>query len=200
MTELNIAVEGTPDRAAAAKIAQLAGFKYCRFHGGSGKARLDLRVSAYNHAAGIGPWLVLRDLDHDADCGPELRSRLLPSCAPLMCLRIVVRELEAWMMADRESFSSFFAIAESRLPHCPDDLHDPKQLMLNLIRKSRSRDLREDMLPRPESRAKEGSAYTSTLSEYVTSSWNPHVAARSPSLERAIRAIAVLADRVGHDR
>jgi hypothetical protein len=119
MTDLNIAVEGTPDLAAAMKIAQLAGFACCRFHGGHGKGRLDRRISAYNHAARIGPWLVLRDLDHDADCGPELHSRLLPVSAKLMCLRIVVRELEAWMMADRKSFSEFFAVAESRVPRNP---------------------------------------------------------------------------------
>ena len=102
------------------------------------------------------------------------------------------------MMADRKSFSEFFAVAESRVPRNPDDLDDPKQALLNLIRRSRSRDLRDDMLPRSGSTAQEGPAYTSTLSEYVARSWSPRLAAKSsPSLARAMRAVAALADRTG---
>jgi len=194
MRVLNIAVEGMIDGVAAARLARLAGFDSFLVHGRAGKTRLDGRVRAYNQAARLGPWFVLRDLDHDATCGAELSLRLLPSRERLMCLRVVVREIESWMLADRPGFSEFFRVASSRVPASPDTLEDPKQALLTLVAGCRLRELRHDMLPRHGTVNREGPAYTSRLSEYIERVWSPTRAAdASDSLRRAINAISSLA-------
>jgi hypothetical protein len=194
MKALNIAVEGVVDGVVAERIARFAGFEWIVLHGRAGKNRLDDRIKAYNHAARLGPWFVLRDLDHDASCGAELSVRLLPSRERLMCLRVVVREIEAWMLADRVGFSDFFRVSSSRVPAWPDTLDDPKQALLTLIAGCKLRDLREDMLPRRGSVIREGPLYTSRLSEYVGRVWDPTRAANaSDSLRRAMDAITSLA-------
>ena len=109
-----------------------------------GKQYLLNRISAYNAAASHKPWIVLVDLDQDAQCAPPRAAERLPSPAAFMCLRIAVRETEFWLLADRERFSGFMSVSKSRVPEYPDLITDPKQFVVNLARHSRKRDVRED--------------------------------------------------------
>jgi chorismate mutase len=111
-----------------------------------------------------------------------------------LIFRIAVREVESWLLADRIGFAKFLGIARDKLPKNPDDLIDPKAHLINLTRISRKRDLREDILPRIRSTAKQGPAYNERLVSFVRDAWNPSKASEySPSLGRTLKALEVFA-------
>ena len=96
------------------------------------------------------------------------------------------------MLADHQAFAHYFAIGR-RLPHRVDELDDPKQHLIDLCRRSRSKDIREGVPPRPGSGRRVGPEYVAIIREYALSSWSPDRARnQSPSLERALEGLAEL--------
>jgi hypothetical protein len=123
-----------------------------------------------------------------------------------MCFRVAVREIEAWLLADRERLAAFLGVKSARLPANPEEEPDPKRIIVELAQQSRRREIREDMAPRPGSGRQIGPAYSSRLIEFVSGSggWRPEVAARSSdSLRRCLSCLrklkrrASLSSRVG---
>jgi len=191
------AVEGLLDEAALHRLVEHLGATPGSVYGKNGKANLLQKLAGYNYAARRTPWVVLIDLDHDADCAPPARQSWLPDPAPYMCFRIAVREVEAWLLADRERIARFLGIRVSRVPVNPEALVDPKGTVVQLASRSWRRDIREDMVPRPGSGCTEGPVYTSRMIEFAMdwkAGWRPDVAAsQSPSLARCLRCIGWLA-------
>lgn len=155
------AVEGLVDEAVAKRLIIEAGGNPGPVFGKSGKPHLKQRIKGYNQAARITPWLVLLDLNHEFDCSPPLRSAWLPRPSPNMCFRIAVREVEAWLLADRQRFASFFQIPLSTVPTDPESIDNPKELVVNLAGRSRSRAIKDDMVPRVGSGRSIGPGYPS---------------------------------------
>jgi len=179
------AVEGDLDEAVLRRLVEEKGAILDRLYGKQGKQHIEKRLGGYNQAAHRFPWVVFRDLDHDADCAPSLKARCLPNPARYMCFRIAVRTIESWLLADRESIAGFLRVAVSRVPSFPETLDDPKYAMVELARHSRLRDIREGVVPRPGSGRKVGTLYTSQLIEFAQTKWEPETAAqRSDSLRR----------------
>jgi hypothetical protein len=192
------AVEGPTDEAVLRSLLVHVGAKPGQIYGGQGKQFLKQKIHGYNNAAKHSPWIVLVDLDRDAECAPSLLRAWISEPAPAMCLRVAVREVEAWLLADPDHLSNFLGIPASRVTSDPDELLDPKQTLVELARSSRRRNIREDMVPRPGSGRKVGPAYTSRLIEFVTPTgalWRPDVAAhRSDSLRRCLRCLRLLVE------
>lgn len=191
------AVEGLLDETVFRCLVEHVGAIPGPVYGKMGKQRLLQRVDGYNLAARQSPWLVLVDLNGDMDCAPPFRQRWLPNPAPYMCFRVTIREIEAWLMADRERLARFLGVGVSSVPQNPEMLDEPKLTMVDLARRSRRRGIREDMVPRPGSGRKIGPAYTARLIEFVTSArgWRPAVAAQfSESLDRCLRRLRELCD------
>jgi hypothetical protein len=183
---ISAAVEGLVDEAVVRKLIIEAGGNPGTVYGKKGKPFLRQTILGYNNAARHSPWVVLVDLDRDAECAPPLRAEWVPDPAQCLCFRVAVREVEAWLMADPESLASFLAVARSRIPSDPEQLLQPKTEMVNLARRSRRRDIRDDMVPREQSGRSVGPADTSRLVEYVQALWRPQVAVeRAQSLRRA---------------
>lgn len=138
------------------------------------------------------PYLILTDLDNK-ECAPTMIQEWLPETKnPNLIFRIAVREVESWVLADRPGFAKFLGISPKKVAAKPDDLPDPKAYLINLARKSRKRAIREDIVPRQGSTAKQGPAYNECLVSFVQEAWNPSNASlSSPSLERTIKAIEV---------
>lgn len=179
---ISAAVEGDVDEAVVRKLIRQAGAEPGTVYGKNGKPALRARINGYNHAARRAPWLVLVDLDRDAECAPPLREDWLPHPAPRLCFRIAVRQVEAWLIADALALAEHLRVARSAIPHDPEALENAKTEMVNLGRRSRRRDIRTDMVPREGSGRAVGPAYTSRLIEYVETGWRPQVAAtRLPS-------------------
>lgn len=187
---LRIVVEGLSDEAVARRLADISGFLVGAVYVKHGKQEVDPQLPAYAAASKFGPWLVLRDLDHDSDCAPSLLNRLIPVRPPRLLVRIPVRAVESWIIADHKNLASFLGISRATLPARPDELEQPKRALIALATRSRHRLLRRDMTPAESSSALVGPAYTSRLIEFVLDYWVPQEAAkRSPSLRRCLTAL-----------
>ena len=185
-----LAVEGDVDEQVARGVCAAAGVEVGSVFGKTGKADILKRLRGFNGAAAKWPWLVVVDLDRDAACAPSFVKDVLPRPAEFMCFRVAVRAVEAWLMADRERFSAFMGVAESRLPRHPDEEADAKACVISLLERSSRKDVVRDMRPRPESGRKVGPAYSSRLMEFVRTRWRATEAERSsPSLARCLASL-----------
>jgi hypothetical protein len=190
---VGLVVEGQVDHVAAERVLEARGVHVDRHRVivTGGKTQFDARLPKYNQAARQMPWLALRDSDRDAgDCPSDLRQALLarPQSAAL-CLRLAVRTIEAWLLADTAAFADHFAVPASRVPVDPELLLNPKQSLVNACRSSRRRDVRRGMAP-PAGISGPGPEYTTFISGYCRTYWRPDVAAQAaPSLARALREI-----------
>lgn len=186
-----VATEGVIDTVVARRICQEVDLEIAAVHGERGKDRLDHSLNGYNAAARHGVWFVLRDLNTDADCAPYLRRKLLATPSQGMVFRIAVHEIESWLLADQMSFARYFSVSYGLVTKTPEAIPDPKDYLVNVVRRSRSRKVREDVVPRDGSAARVGRGYTSRLIDYVRSAWSPTAASdRSDSLSRCLNRLA----------
>ena len=183
---VSAAVGGLLDEAVVRRLLESAGAAVGAVYGKNGKQALLERIAGYNHAARYQPWLVLLDLNSDGECAPPVRSQWLPHPADLMCFRIAVREVEAWLLADRERIATVIGVRRALIPGNPEQLADPKQALVNLARQSRRRAICKDIVPRPGSGRDVGPGYVSQMVEFVVRHWSPDEASQAaPSLRRA---------------
>ena len=187
---VRIAVEGSLDEAVAERLIADYGGQLGAVHGKQGRSFVRKHISGYNAGARYGGiWFVLVDLDLDR-CAPELVAEMLPDHAPGMCFRVAVREVEAWLLADRAGFARWAGVPANRIPVDVEAIEQPKEQLIGIVRGSRYRERRGALVPRPDSGGTEGPAYTSALSEFVASVWDVEAAASAaPSLARAIRCL-----------
>lgn len=161
--------------------------------GGRGNVQRNLR--AYAALAQRMPVLIGVDLDGD-ECASKLLGgwgRLPPQAGLL--LRVAVREIEAWVLADQRRVASFIGAALNEVPRRPDELADPKRSLLELARAHAKSELKADLVPRnyDASYPRIGRAYNLRLCAFVAEKWRPHVARKkSASLERAMVALEQL--------
>lgn len=182
---VTLAVEGGTDAAVARRLLQEAGLKAGPEYITGGKSGLDRRLEGFSNAARFSCWLVLRDLDHDGACAPGLKERLHPRPAPHLRFHVVVRAIEAWLLADVDRVRDLLGVPRAQIGMNPDGLDDPKRYLLDLAERSRHRRIREAMLPAPDRTARIGPGYNATLLVFIANRWRPEVAAeRSPSLAR----------------
>lgn len=187
---VHAAVEGMTDAAVVRRLLEHVGAQAGEIYERNGKEELRKRVAGYNNDAERRPWLVLVDLDHDADCAPPLRALWLSKPASKMCFRVAVRAVEAWLLADIEKMAAFLGVRKTQFPPNPEELDDPKRTLVDLARKSRRKAIQEDMVPRPGSGRSVGPRYVSRLFDFIEEWWRPHVAAqRSESLRRTLTCL-----------
>lgn len=187
------AVEGLVDEAALRRLVREAGGTTGAVYGRNGKPSLRRALAGYNNAARFSPWVVLVDLDQEADCAPPLVLEWLPAPASMMRFRVAVREVESWILADSDNLPGYLGVPRTALPHDPDAVRDPKQFLVDVARRSRKAAMRADLVPRPGSGRPTGPAYTSRMIEFLDGPWDPRVAERrSDSLRRCRVRLAEL--------
>ena len=161
-----------------------------------GVGYLRSRVTSWRQMAQRQVVLILTDLDQ-AGCPLALHADWIginPLPANLM-LRIAVREVESWVLADHEAVRKLIG-SKGTLPPKPDDLLDPKQHLLKLAKRA-SRNVRLDLVKEEGAIASQGIGYNARLTAWVQSDWNPERAAeRSPSLQRTRRRLTELVTRL----
>ncbi|MBM0169428.1 hypothetical protein [Altererythrobacter sp. C41] len=186
-----IAGESELDLSVAHKILSHFGYEvYGSFNKG-GHAKLDANLPGYANASQQCPWLVLRDMDA-AECPVSLADQLIPNRHNYQNLlfRVVVREIESWILADRAVFANFLGISQVHIPAQPESVEKPKQTLMALAAHSRHRRLREGLIPREGSGARVGPEYNAILQKFVTSHWDAVRASdRADSLARLMRHI-----------
>lgn len=181
--------EGPTDAAVARALIRAAGvtpgIDYVSMRGRKGKSWLDARMPGLIIAARYRPVLVLRDLDTDAECASDLAVRLMPKPVDALCLRIAVRTVESWLMADRVAFAAALGVAARAVAVHPDALIRPKQAVRDLMRMSRRAEVRS-LVSEPVMQPQRLAAFLATFAE---ERWDVHRAAStgaSPTLTRAL--------------
>jgi hypothetical protein len=196
---LTAGVEGIVDEVLLRRLCRSLHVKVGQVYGRGGKSYLLSRIAGYNYSAQFRHWLVLVDLDSDAECVPKVLPQWLPNPSRLMSLRVAVRQLESWLLADPERIASYLSVPVGRIPSYPDTIPDPKRFIVELARTSRRRAIREDIAPMSGSGQSTGPAYTSRMIEFIQDKnmgWRPEEAIRnSNSLDRCRRAILELIKR-----
>lgn len=156
-----------------------------------GKPKLLAKLAGFNAAARFSPWIVVIDLNGDAECAPDFVSETIPAPSANMIFRVAVRQAEAWLMADREGLAHYLRVSQALVPKDPEAEVDAKRTMVNVARASRDRRVRQDMVPTPGGGRKTGPNYAGRLIEFATRRWRPDVAAeRADSLSRCLRRLA----------
>jgi len=168
------------DRYAVGTAYRRGGFGYLR-----------RTIHGWNSAARSIPFIVLTDLDA-LKCPAELVTSWLASDKhPNLLFRVAVREVESWLLADPENLSEFLAVPEGHVPPDPDTLKDPKANLVKLAQTSRSKVIRDRIVPRRGSTAKQGPDYNGCLGLFVRDCWDLNSACEnSPSLARTVDRLA----------
>jgi len=133
-----VVVEGDTDLPYVRKLVADAGLTVTSEVDAGGKGNIDRDLLKYNSMGKGMPVVVLRDLDHDALCGAAFVSQLNVKRARWFRLRLAVRELESWVLADAPGLSKFMGIDAKWLPGNPDSEADPTRSLLDLAARSPS--------------------------------------------------------------
>lgn len=151
---------------------------------GHGYGYLKSKIRGFNQASVCQPFFMLTDLDL-YECPLALIADWIDfNKHKNFIFRVAVREVESWLLADKEGLSRFFSLSVVNFPDSPDSLSDPKNTLINLARKSRKRHIREDIVP-INSNASIGPNYNSCLSDFVFNHWDlQNALVRSKSLCR----------------
>ena len=137
---------------------------------------------------------VLCIADTDGQCAVSLRSEWLRDVLPPrhFVLRLAEAEAESWLLADRKGFAQGLSVPLNKLPQNPDQERDPKRFVLKLIRRSKEKILRDEVISATDPN-KPGTGYNSHLVAFVRKHWNACRAAQfSPSLKRALNQVQAL--------
>lgn len=184
--------EGPPDLAALRKLLHVCQLRAKKSLDMRGRDNLLKRLEAIaKKGRAVGHqgefWVVgLCDLERDYPCPGALLTRFEP-LPQTICLRIAVRSLEAWLLADHVGFASHSGVPQRKLPPHPEELDGVKLKLIDLAKTGRfaGRDLRHHN--------RQGSDYVRTVTEYIQKQWNPARAAeRSPSLQRSLSRLRAL--------
>ncbi|MCL6508155.1 MAG: hypothetical protein K6T59_14155, partial [Bryobacteraceae bacterium] len=85
---ISAAVEGIVDEAVVRRLIAFTGGHPGPVYGKNGKGALRQKINGYNNAARHVPWVVMVDLNSEADCAPRLFQDWLPTPAPQLCFRV----------------------------------------------------------------------------------------------------------------
>ncbi len=193
---INLVVEDELSEAVLRKMLLRSGWPYivqnCFSNRGFGYIKRTIK--GFNNGAKSIPYIVLTDLDNN-DCPMSLINAWLPVPRhPNLIFRVAVREVEAWLIADRNNLAKFFGIQLDLLPHQPEEITDPKAELIRLAGYSPHSRLREDVMPAFGSTSQQGPDYNGTMATFVRDKWDPgDASAHSPSLRGALKALAAIA-------
>lgn len=190
MIPINLIVEDALSKAIAISLLDSTGkdFQVRTIYDNGGYGYIKSKINAFNKSSKWCPYLVITDLDREI-CPPLMILQWFGGrmIEPNLIFRVAVREIEAWLLADRKNFSKFFDIPLDRIPQEVESLEDPKRTLIHLVQRSRKRLLRERIVPEPRTKATQGPDYNGALIEFIQNSWQLNDAAsNSRSLGKAL--------------
>jgi hypothetical protein len=189
---VNIAVEDDLSEVVLRKLLFSSEQTYtigtCYCQGGYGY--LKRLVGGINRAVKGTPFIVLTDLDK-ANCPLALIEEWVHGVRNKnLILRVAVREVESWLLADRYSIAKYLGLNMSLIPLNPENLEDPKATLISLAKKSHYNQIRKDIVPQNGSTSKQGRNYNGRLSQFVKAVWSPNDASKSSnSLKKMINIL-----------
>lgn len=196
-------VEGSIDHAVVRKLFAETGTQCGKIYIQNGVNNLLKKLPAYNQSARFCPWFALGDLDQKP-CAPSPHHDMIQifpgGQQPGLHICIAVRAVEAWFMADGGLLARHLPIPQGKIPAQPEELNNPKRIMMDLARQSRSSAVRNDMVPSANSGRSVGPGYdyTASMIEFVQDKWRPVQASQTaPSLARALTCCRALGQSTG---
>lgn len=192
-----LAVEDELSQVVGEKLLSEQGLTVTQLLGKCGNGYLESRVDNFCQIARHLPVVIITDLDR-LPCPVALLERWLGNHRPPrdLMLRVAVREIEAWLLADRESFAELLDIPVARIPFAPETLNDPKRELLALAGRA-SRRIKDELVVKKGTVASQGIGYNRVLCDHVRTVWDPaRAAACAPSLARARQRFGELAVRL----
>ena len=160
---------------------------------GFGKIKRD--ILKYNNAAKNKPFIIITDLDKK-ECAVSLIEDWFNNTEkePELIFRVAVKEIDAWILADKKGIAKTLNISPDIIPSEPEKIDNPKELLMQLAKKSKKREIREEFPPK-DSFAHQGPLYNILLTTFVNEEWNLDEAMKhSKSLEKAYIAIKRFAE------
>lgn len=196
---LSLLVEGRLDEAMGRRLAAECGLVVERVYGKQGWRAVRDKIKAFNKAAKFAPCFALVDfMDTQIECPPGIVTTWTPDRHANMVFRVVVRELESWILADREAAAKFLHVPINRLPQLPEMDPDPKHLLIGIARRSRSARVKTALVPRQGASATVGPEYNPFMEHFILDEWRPAVArAIAPSLDKCLTRLEELRARLG---
>ena len=196
---LSLLVEGRIDEAMGRRLAAEAGLVVERVYGKQGWRAVRDKIGAFNRAAQFVPCLALVDfMDTHMQCPPSVVTDWTPDRHPNMVFRVVVREIESWVLSDRQGAAQFLHVPVSRIPQFPEREADPKHSLIGIARRSRSARIKAALVPRHGSSATVGPDYNPLVEHFVLDQWSPTAARNhSPSLDKCLTRLEELRARLG---
>lgn len=160
----------------------------------NGAGYLRSRFRNFCEIARLTPVLLVADLDTNTCPSALIEDWSRRDRNPGQLLfRVAVRQIESWILADREGIAKFLSVRVVHIPKTPDALTNAKQSLLRVAQKA-PRKIREELVADRGAIASQGLGYNDLLSRFVRTSWNPkNAASRSDSLDRARMRLAELA-------
>lgn len=196
LSTVYLAAEDVPGLAVGRRlVAEQPVLSVYRDRLGDGFGNLKKKVQSYDQMGKSGlPVLMLTDLDAAPCPSGKIQDWLGHKPSRGFLFRICVREVEAWLLADREAIAAFLKIKEDQVPDAPESLADPKAALIKLAKKA-PRQIRIGMTPRGS--ASIGPDYNDLLSGFISDLWSiTRASDRAPSLARARRRVADLAQAI----
>jgi len=146
------------------------------------------RARALNQTAHSVPVFILVDQDRSDPCPADLIREILPvPHAQQLLFRVAVMEAESWVLADADHLARFLGVSRDHMPAAPDEVPQPKEMIVALASRSQMREIRDDLVPRPGDIRKVGAAYNPRLISFIANEWDMNAAAAvSPSLRKAV--------------
>ena len=188
-------VEGLLDETVARTLIRHCGHRDGTVYGKQGISYIQSKLSGFNVQAKFGnPLLVLIDfVDTKLECPPTVVNQWLHNRAPALLLRVVVGEIESWLLADQQGIADFLGISVALVPSALEAVVDPKQTLVNLARRSRRKQRREAIIPRQGLTATVGPGYVSKLAEFVQQGWDiTNAQQHAPSLAKCVKRLAAI--------
>ncbi|MFH1298111.1 MAG: hypothetical protein ABIJ04_12740 [Bacteroidota bacterium] len=147
-------------------------------------------INGFNEASKGCPFFILTDLDVQ-DCAPNLiKSWINIPISRNLLFRVAVREVEAWLLADIEGFSTYIGVSPIHFNASPEQIGNPKSELFRVVSRSRKKQIKQDILPKDRF-ARIGPNYNERLGEFVLNYWDVNRAMhRSTSLKRTIHCLA----------
>ncbi len=158
-------------------------------YSGNGFGYLKSNIKGFSQASVVNPHFMLTDLDN-YECPVALKNDWINfDTHKNFIFRIAVREVESWVLADREGLSQYFNVSIVNFPLNTDEESDPKNKLIQLAKRSNKRTIREDIVPINRN-ASIGPNYNGCLSEFVFNHWNiENAILHSQSLKRTLEVL-----------
>ncbi|MEQ9891249.1 hypothetical protein [Pectobacterium aroidearum] len=134
--------------------------------------------------------LIVLDLDNRHDV--KMFANEVIGCIKInknLKLSISVREIESWLLADKEGMSDFLQISKDKIPVNPELLLDPKEEIIKLAKKGKNTRTKNGIPPQKGAISKMGLSYNTLLTEFVENIWSSDRAKNNSASLRDILSI-----------